>query len=346
MSNLTRPSEFFGPDCWTYRPSFRTKPLSCEIDCDFVRELLLANALGHRPGRLGDQLEDRRLKLRRRLVALAVDDLAVVDMLSVPPIIEERRRRVDVDPGPGRVTRKPAQPLHGDRELPRAIGGAGAERADRVAAENAVGLDPEIATETASRPPPAQACRCSGRLRQPVACPRLAAAPDRRPGVPAGRSTPQRSPGSASRAPGLIGLPSGSAADRLGPPAWRSARSAWLSALYSSVCGGERVRAIRRHCLSGAPAADPARRRRSARDRVDFEKLFRVGIAVGECRSIFQRRLRQGRAIFAALQEQVRLAGRCAVPARSRRGVASRPADSRRKSRSRVGAEHWRSALR
>ena len=36
---------------------------------------------------------DRRLQLRRRLVGFAVDDVAMIDMLAVAPIIEERSPR-------------------------------------------------------------------------------------------------------------------------------------------------------------------------------------------------------------------------------------------------------------
>ena len=45
----------------------------------------------------------------------------MVDVLPVAPIIEERGGGVDVDARLGRVARQPAQPLHRDRELPRAV---------------------------------------------------------------------------------------------------------------------------------------------------------------------------------------------------------------------------------
>ena len=71
----------------------------------------------------------------------------MVDMLAVPPIIEHRCRRVDVDPRSGRIAGQPAQTLHGDRELPRAIGGAGVQGVERVAADDPVLLEPELALQ-------------------------------------------------------------------------------------------------------------------------------------------------------------------------------------------------------
>ena len=78
---------------------------------------------------------------------LALDDVAVIDVLAVPPIVEHRRRRVDVDPGFRRIAGQPAQPFHGDRELPRAIAGTGVQGVERVAADNPVLLEPELALQ-------------------------------------------------------------------------------------------------------------------------------------------------------------------------------------------------------
>ena len=151
MSNLTRPSEFLGPDCWTHWPSFMDEAVVAEPGRALGRQLLVADPFGHGPGRLGDQADDRRLQLRRRLVGLAFDDVAVIDVLPVAPIIEERGGGVDVDPGRRRVARQPAQPLHRDRELARAIAGTGVERIERVAADDPVRLEAEFALQLLHR---------------------------------------------------------------------------------------------------------------------------------------------------------------------------------------------------
>ena len=58
----------------TGRPS-STKSLAREPSLASCRQLLLGDRLGHRPGRVGDQPEERRLELRRRLVGLAATTL-------------------------------------------------------------------------------------------------------------------------------------------------------------------------------------------------------------------------------------------------------------------------------
>ena len=84
-----------------------------------ARQLFLADPFGYSPCGIGDQPEDRRLKLRGRLVGFAVDDLAMVDMLTVAPIIEEGGGGIDVDPRLRRIALKPAEPLHRHGELAR-----------------------------------------------------------------------------------------------------------------------------------------------------------------------------------------------------------------------------------
>ena len=133
------------------------------------RQLLLANALGYRPCGIGDEPEDRRLQLRRRLVALAVDDLAVVDVLTVAPIIEEGGGGIDVDPRPRRIALQPAQTLHRHGELARAEPGPGAQRADRFLPEHAVGLGARIRLKLLDRRDQRRGVAPPARLR-PAGC--------------------------------------------------------------------------------------------------------------------------------------------------------------------------------
>ena len=71
----------------------------------------------------------------------------MIDMLSIPPIIEERCRGVDVDPRSGRIARQPPQTLHGDGKLARAISGPGVQRIERIAPDDSILLEPEIALQ-------------------------------------------------------------------------------------------------------------------------------------------------------------------------------------------------------
>ena len=60
---------------------------------------------GHASRSVGDEPDDRRLSCGVGLSGFAVDDLAVVDVLPVAPIIEERCGGVDVDPRLRRIAR-------------------------------------------------------------------------------------------------------------------------------------------------------------------------------------------------------------------------------------------------
>ena len=90
MSNLTRPSEFFGPGLLNALAVLhREIVLLGSQPWLLVASSFAPIAFRHTPLRLGDKLDDRRLELRRLLVRLAGDDVAMVDVLPVAPIIEE-----------------------------------------------------------------------------------------------------------------------------------------------------------------------------------------------------------------------------------------------------------------
>ena len=56
---------------------------------------------------------------------------------------------VDVDAGRRRIALEPAQPLHRDRRLPRAVGRTGVQRGERGGTDDAVGLHAVIDLELA-----------------------------------------------------------------------------------------------------------------------------------------------------------------------------------------------------
>ena len=86
------------------------------------QDLLLLDRLRNRPGRIGDEAEHGRAKLRRLVARLAGHHAALVGNRTVAPVGESGRGAVDVDPRlRRRLARQPASALEIGGQRPRPI---------------------------------------------------------------------------------------------------------------------------------------------------------------------------------------------------------------------------------